>query len=187
MQNVTDTIISQYQNSPTLLQLIESMNGYIDPSADFDTFYTVAWNLDTVTGFGLDILGRIVGISRVLQVGDGSYLGFEEALPGSGTFDNGVFYAGGSATGNYALSDDAFRLVVTAKALANITNGSAPSLNKILLTLFPGRGNCYATDNGGMQMTYTFTFPLSAVELAIVNSSGVLPRPTGVSLTTVHP
>ena len=36
-----------------------------------------------------------------------------------------------------------------------------------------------------MVMTYTFDFPLSPVEIAIVSQSGVLPRSTGVSATIV--
>jgi len=36
-----------------------------------------------------------------------------------------------------------------------------------------------------MMMTYTFEFPLSPVELAIVQNSGVLPKPTGVAATVV--
>lgn len=37
----------------------------------------------------------------------------------------------------------------------------------------------------GMIMTYTFNFPLSAADFAIVHQSGVLPKPTGVLATVV--
>lgn len=36
-----------------------------------------------------------------------------------------------------------------------------------------------------MTMTYTFTFALTPVELAIVLNSGVLPKPTGVAASVV--
>lgn len=36
-----------------------------------------------------------------------------------------------------------------------------------------------------MTMTYTFMFQLSSVELAIVQNSGVLPKPTGVKASVV--
>ena len=36
-----------------------------------------------------------------------------------------------------------------------------------------------------MTMTYTFEFALTPVEQAIVEQSGVLPRPTGVSSSVV--
>lgn len=68
MQNFDQTIISQYANSPTLLQLIENMNVYIDPRANLLEFYNFIWNVDTAQGFGLDIWGKIVGVSRLLRL-----------------------------------------------------------------------------------------------------------------------
>jgi hypothetical protein len=73
-----------------------------------------------------------------------------------------------------------YRVLVKAKALANICDGSIPAINQILLLLFPGRGNCYVAD-GDMLMTYTFEFPLTPVEGAIVAQSGILPRTAGVT------
>jgi len=157
--------------------------------------------------------------------------GFLEALPSSaplgfGVFgidqsfalpsgeSGGAFYSGETLNSNYNLSDQSYRMLIFAKAAANITNGSIPAINQILLNLFPHRGNCYVTEgnplpswfgfeesgnafafNQGtfydgeslptMTMTYTFEFQLSDVELAIVQTSGVLPKPTGVKATTV--
>src|SRR5450631_2175833 len=62
------TIISQYANSPTLVQMIESMAQYFDPTANLVNFYNNVWNIDSAVGFGLDIWGRIIGVSRLLQV-----------------------------------------------------------------------------------------------------------------------
>lgn len=191
MENWSDTIISQYANSPTLVQLIVNLNQYIDPNANLDQFYDLIWNVDTAIGYGLDVWGRIVGVGRVLQVASGIYFGFAEA--GDATSESpfnsgGPFYSGGATTGNFALSDDAFRLLIFAKALSNITNGSIPAINQILLNLFPNRGNAWVTDGQNMTMTYTFHFSpiLSPVEFAIVSQSGVLPKPVGVSATVVQ-
>lgn len=179
------TVISQYANSPTLLQLINNFWGYVDQSANLDAFFDMVWNVDTAQGWGLDVWGRIVGVSRVLQVAAGAYFGFNE---GDGSpFNTDSFYAGDPTTGNFALTDQAFRVLILAKALANISDGSIPGINQILLNLFPGRGNCYVTDGLDMSMTYHFNFPLTPVEFAIVATSGVLPRPSGVSATVVQP
>ena len=191
MQNVQQTIISQYSASPTLGLLIQAMNEYIDPAANFDAFYDLIWNVDTAIGYGLDVWGRIVGVTRVLQVASDVYFGFAEAddVTSISPFnDAGPFYSGGAITSNFALSDQAFRLLIFAKALANITDGSIPAINRILRNLFPGRGNCYVTDGQDMTMTYTFEFtpPLTPVEFAIVSQSGVLPRPAGVRATVVQ-
>lgn len=188
MIDVQRTVISQYSASPTLVQLILSMNQYLDPAANIDAFYDLVWNVDTAEGWGLDVWGRIVGVGRVLAVANDKVFGFDEASTASASpFNEGTFYVGGATTNNYSLTDAAYRVLILAKALANISDGSVPAINQILLRLFPGRGNCYVTDGLDMTMTYTFDFDLTAVEQAIVEQSGVLPKPCGVSSTMVVP
>lgn len=179
------TIVSQYGNSPTLGQMLENINGYLDPAANFDQFYALVWNIDTAEGWGLDVWGRIVGVGRVLQVSSGTWFGFAEASDSNG-FNQQAFYNGAPVTQNFILSDPAYRVLILAKAAANITDGSIPAINQILLALFPGLGG-YVTDGENMSMTYTFSVAPSAVQLAIISQSGVLPKPTGVSVTVVHP
>jgi hypothetical protein len=187
MINFSDTIISQYANSPIINQLITNFNQYIDPYINIDNFYDMLWDIDTAVGYGLDVWGRIVGVGRVLSVASGKFLGFEEATNVSADpYNQSPMYSGQSVTSNFALSDDAYRTLILAKALANISTGSVPSINQILLNLFPGRGNCYVIDNNNMTMTYYFTFLLTAVEAAIVSQSGILPKPVGVLATVVQ-
>lgn len=211
--NVWDTVISQYANSPALTYLVQEFQNWLDQTQNLDSFYDHIWNIQTADNYGLDVWGRIVGVVRTLQVTVGSYFGFKEATPGSLPFNQGPFYIGQQLTQNYNLSDTQFRRVILAKAAFNITNGSIPAINQIMLNLFPLRGNCYVTEgnkpgsyfgfqeaqanpfntypfyNGektpSMTMTYTFTFPLTPVEIAIVNQSHVLPKPTGVLATTI--
>lgn len=184
MDNVEQTILSQYANSPTLVQLIQNMNDYIDPSADIDAFYDMVWNVDTAQGFGLDTWGKIVGLEngRLLKIPSAEInLGFDEAGTSSATpFGSGVFYTGNTVTQSYYLGDDAFRALILVKAMANISDGSIPSYNQLLQNLFPDRGRCYVNDMGNMQMRITFEFALQPYELAILTQSGALPRPTGV-------
>ena len=208
--NVWDTVQSEYANSFALMQLILNFNIYADQTENFSNFFDNIWNLDTANGVGLDIWGRIVGVNRQVSVATGAFFGFEE---GAGQpFGQGVFYAGVGLTSYYTMADQAYRNLIIAKALANITDGSIKSINAILRTMFPYRGNCYVTDgpqiapyfgfaesinavgfdqaaffNGEaiptMVIQYVFDFPLTAVEIAIVEGSGVLPKPAGVLAT----
>lgn len=266
------TILSQFANSEILTAIIANVAGYLDQRASFDDFYRLVRNVDTAEGYGLDVWGRIVGVNRVLQVQSGSFFGFQEAyVPNSASITTlndaaspriadaqyGPFFTGEILTDNFRLADQAYRLLILAKAAANITDGSIPAINRILMSLFPGRGNCYVTeikptsyfgfgeaavtrptyvrgfnrlqdytgpylwfaearpdgagldqaplytgtaqgaaspslsvacapfysgqDNPYRAMTYTFEFPLTPVELAIVQQSGVLPKPAGVA------
>lgn len=196
MDAYRQTLHAQFANSPTIAGLIEAMNQWLDPGADLQSFYDTIWNVDTATGVGLDIWGRIVDVSRQLQITTTpAYLGFVEAATpttaatGPQPFGQAPMYNGPPATTTYTLADDAYRKLIMVKALANITNCTAGSLNELLLYLFAGQGRAYVHDTGAMMLRYVFEFDLSAVELAIMLNSGAVPRPAGVKATimTIDP
>ncbi len=192
------TVISQYANSPTILQLAANMNAYIDQTADFAAFYTFVWNVDTAVGFGLDIWGKIVDVSRLLHIPNTTlYVGFDNsATPppdwqsmGSDQ-DNppvgGAMYTGHNATQTYLLGDDAYRQLILAKAFANIAATTAPAINQILQNLY-GVGAAWVLNTGPMAISYNLNFTPSAIQLAILEQSGVIPTPPGVAVTIVSP
>lgn len=180
--DVWTTIISQYANAATLTQLLQNFASYVDQTENLDDFFDLIWNVDSAQGIGLDIWGRIVDVSRVLPLpGDQPYLGFQEASePLFVGFNQAPWYSGQPVTTNFTLSDSAYRVLIFAKALANICDGSVKAINQLLLNLFPNQGNCYVVDNGDMTMVYKFDFILTPVQLSIVQNSGVLPKPVGV-------
>lgn len=188
------TVISQFANSPTILQLCSNMAGYVDQSTNFANFFEFVWNVDTAQGFGLDIWGAIVDVSRLLQIPTGArYVGFQDGTgPGTGT-DVEPFSAGGSwytpvsATEAYLLEDEPYRQLILTKALANIVNTTVPAFNQLLQNLFPGRGNPYVITSGVMAMEFIFDFDLTPIELAILQQSGAVPVPPGVSFTISVP
>lgn len=193
MKNPLDTILAQYANSPTIVDLISRFNDCIDPSTDLDALFSMIWDVETAVGYGLDVWGKIVGVTRQLQTDPGSnYLGFEEgytaetADTGPQPFDQAPFYGGALATHTYTLGDEAYRKLIMTKAMANITDCTAPSLNRLLGYLFAGRGRAYVQDAGDMRVQYVFEFGLSEVERGILLSSGAVPRPAGVKVTVLQ-
>lgn len=161
MINVSQTVISQYGNSPTLLAMINAMNAAIDPSADIDNFYTWIWSVDSAQGFGLDIWGRIVGVSR--------------AIPTSPPT---------------VLDDTQFRSLIYLKALSNISIATSSAINTLLTTWMQGRGRCYVNDLGDMEIRYQFEFLLEPFEVTIITETGIFLRPAGVEgwvVATVFP
>lgn len=187
MENYTDTLLAQYANSPTLSGLIDRFNAWIDPSVDMDAVYQRLWNVSTARGFGLDIWGKIVAIPRQIQIPVlPAYFGFDEAftvataVTGVQPFDQAPMYNGPLPTHTYTFSDDAYRKLIMVKALANITNCTAASLNALLRYLFAGEGRAYVVDPGGMRIRFVFEFSLTPVEQAIMLNSVAVPRPAGV-------
>lgn len=182
------TVLSQYGNSDILTGIITSFFEATDQTANMDAFFDLIWNINSAQGYGLDVWGRIVGVTRTIAVPVASYFGMEGPTGASGDpYNVSPFYTGSALTINFSLTDESYRTLILAKALANISDCSIKSINQILLLIFPGRGNCYVTDGLNMSMTYTFEFGLSAVERSIVENSGVLPRPAGVSATVIAP
>lgn len=151
MNNVLQTVVSQYGNSPTILALIESFNAAVDPSADIDNFLTHVWQVDTAQGFGLDIWGRVVGVSRIIPTNPAT-----------------------------VLTDAQYLELILLKALSNISRASSYSINTLLMDWMAGRGRAYVSDLGNMQIRYQFEFPLEPFELDIITQSGIFLRPAGV-------
>lgn len=142
------------------MALLESIDGWLSPDADFEAFFDLIWDIEKeggAKGYGLDVWGRIVGVKRVLQAAPFTYFGFGEATDRTG-FDQAPFYDGQPLTTNVALSDEVYRLLIFAKAAYNITDGSIPAINKILMGLFPNRGNCYVTDGHNAPRDLWFGF-----------------------------
>ena len=193
MENYADTIISQYADSPKLRGIIDTFNQTMDTGVFLDNFYDLIWNIETADTYGLNVWGKIVVVSRLLKVTPSEkYFGFEEALsvpPEIGDpqpFDQAPFYTGEQATNTVSLSNDVYRKLIMLKAMANITDCTIPSMNKMLMYMFGGSGKAYVRNDGGMVMSYVFEFSLSPSELAIVQSSGALPSPAGVTVNIVQ-
>jgi hypothetical protein len=171
MEKIRDTILSQYANSATIMALIDSMNQFLSSDVDLDNFYNFVWDVlrdgATLNDYGLDVWGRIVGVTRNLNI------------PAGITNPGGFTYTAGT----YVLDNETFRTLILIKALANITACTAPSLNALLTRLFASRGRCYVKDTGNMTMKFTFEFYLLPYEYAIVAISGVIPHPAGVLVT----
>ncbi len=187
------TFLAQYAQSPILTSLMQAANAAVDPGTDLDNFYANVWNIYTAQGFGLDIWGRIVNVPRTINIpASSTYFGFEEGNPSFYPFNQEPFYAGPQAGTLYMLTDDAFRVLILTKALANISSFTAQSMNALLNFMFNEqgtvRGSCYVLETSPMQIEYVFNFALQSWEAAILEQSSLMPRPAGVGVTiTVTP
>lgn len=191
--DLKETFLSQYANSPILCGIIERFNAACDPSTLIENFLKNIFNPDTATGWGLDVWGRIVGVGRVLKVPADAWFGFIQADDGTQTitpFDDRQFYLGGVSAGNalisnnYVLTDDAYRKLIYAKAASNITSGSIQNINALLMQLFGGEGRAlWIEEDAPLLMKICYNFHPSPVDAVIIENSGILPRPSGVRIS----
>lgn len=170
------TIIRQYEESPIINAMVNSYAQTIDAKYLFDSFYTNIWNIDTANSQGLDIWGRIVGVSRYLTLQNSDYFGFD---PDFAPFDNAPFFGGSVINDQYRLSNDDFRRVIKAKALANITGTTIPWIELVLQQLFSVRGKTKVRVAGFKELDYVFKFDPTDLDNAIITAPNLLPIPAG--------
>jgi hypothetical protein len=153
MKDFTRTLQNQCAGKPVLFSLIASFNAAIDPTTNIKNFLQFIWNVNTAVGNGLNIWGKIVGVPRTIP-----------------------------STPPITLEDPDYRTLILVKAAANIGNVTIPTLNRLLRQIFAGSGLVFVQDNLNMSLTYVFVFQPTATQLAIIQSSGAMPRPAGVQI-----
>ncbi|TNH43742.1 DUF2612 domain-containing protein [Photorhabdus luminescens] len=185
MNDISETLLSQYANSPIIYSILNATNESIDPRANTDEFYQMAVNVLTARGFGLDIWGRIVGIGRDLSIPDPNidYFGFQETKKYT-PFDQSPFYSGG-AESSYMMDDSTFRDVILMKAYSNILYATAHHINRFLSSCFI-RGRAYYLITGHMTARYVFEYRLSELEKNLIYNRKILPRPSGVQISIIE-
>lgn len=138
------------------------------------------FDLDAALGQQLDFVGQWVGIARDLAVPiPNKYFSFD--IPGLG-FDQGIWYNAGDPTeGIVTLDDGTYRLMIRAKILANIWDGSLGMANAGLKAIFGG--SVYIQDNFDMTYSIITTGDLpSALFLELVQQGYIPLHPAGVAL-----
>lgn len=185
-----ETILTQYSASNKLLSIISTFNQAISLDDFTDTFIRDVWDVSTNLTYGLDVWGKIVGVSRYIRTEiENNSFGFSEADSGDSTqypspFNDEPFYAGVQETETVRLGNDAYRTLIMCKAFSNISIATIPDINKFLSILFKGRGRAFSIDYGDMTMGITCEFDLAPYERSILENYEVLPIPSGVLVIT---
>ena len=182
--DVQETILSQYSASPRLIALIEDLAKALSTEEDFKSFYQNIFDIDTAKGIGLDIWGRIVGVKRELnmttEIG-APYFSFKSmANKTARVFNQAPFYYG-ALNSKLTISDDAYRLYIKAKAMANISTGSLQELNAMIQKLLP-ECEIKLFRTAPMHLKLIVIGTITDYEKNILLSGTFPPIPTGVSL-----
>ena len=161
-------IQSQYASAVRITALLQSAKDHILPDADIASFYDNVFNVLTAKGWGLDVWGNIVGISRNIQSHE-------------------------DPTVTLTLDDDNYRKLILHKAAANIMDSTLYSMNYLLKQLYPNY-TCYVQlasnfvtdvdrtyDSNPMSINYVFiNHRLDNLERSIFDAVGDFNRGAGV-------
>lgn len=180
-----DTILTEYSSSTNILSIIETFHKAVSLEEFTEKFIKEVWDVTSCGSYGLDVWGKIVGISRYITAPvEFDNFGFSEALGDSETypspFNASPFYGGNQETTNIRLADNAYRTLILCKSFSNISVATIPDINKFLSMMFRGRGRAYCVNHRDMTVGLRFEFYLEPFEESILTNYEVVPIPSGV-------
>lgn len=178
--NRKNFIIWQYRTKPNALGTIRAV--YKETDSTFQKIIQIAdvLNIDTATGYALDLIGRHVGVYRVLPaVIAKNYFGWRDDVT-SLPFGVGEFYRRGDAlSSSVVLNDDDYRFFIRAKIAKNYQNGTLDNIVKSVQFVIGGYSNIIDSLDMSMNIIINSN-KLSSLILYAISKMDILVRPVGV-------
>lgn len=192
VDETVNLLIKQYWEKPKAKAEIELQASTWETTRAFLDALDPAFDLDNAVGAQLDVLGRIVGISRsVPGVIPKVYFGFSINPINQGFSSKfnpmrvgGPFFSKfSSAFTDFQLGDDDYRFFIRVKASLNRAAGYVSSdiyidIQDVVLSAFEGRA--YVVDNLDMTLTLYVSPIVSVDRLRMIRALNLLPKPQGV-------
>lgn len=173
-------IIWQYRTKPKALGTIRAI--YKETDLTFQNTIQIAdiLNIDTATGYALDLVGRHVGVSRVLPTAIAKeYFGWLED-DRSLSFGIGEFYRhGDSLSASVVLNDSDYRFFIRAKITKNYQTGTIENIVKSIQFVVGNHSNVIDIQNMTMNIIVN-SDKLNSLTLYAISKMDILVRPVGV-------
>ena len=186
MSNYSDLLIYQYIKKPKARATIDALMGEYDKLNENAIDILEQWDIDKARGYSLDIIGKRVGVSRVLPsaVSKG-YFGYLQTINAK-PWGEGVWYRRGEATGDaLTLNDTDYRFLIRAKIFKNFQNGTMDYILNALRAFL----NADANIQDNLDMTATVFLPLESLNILqryMIEQMDILPRPMGTMYTYIN-
>jgi hypothetical protein len=154
--NYLNLITSAYRNKDNFIAWLTGGLDLVDSETVIADAMTGYFAIDTAIGSQLDILGDILGQSRTVdfQPTDGS---------------------------SSVLDDDNYRILLKAKIIINLWDGTISEMATIWSSLFPS-SNLVVTDNQDMTMNVGILGEVSLMVRDMVKYGYIIPKPQSVGI-----
>ncbi|MEX3929733.1 DUF2612 domain-containing protein, partial [Paraburkholderia sp. BR10936] len=192
----SDLLVWQYKGKPRAKATAELFDTLVKPTWAGFMALMDTYDIDHVTGISLDVIGRIVGVSRILQgAAPRTFFGFngepdQTSFPNpyAGPFTRGQrlggkwYRYGGAIADSATANDEEMRTLIRMKVVKNYQDASLPNLitGAMILT-----GGAYANAVDNLDMTVTLFIIRSRVTPFVefvLNYMDLLPRASGVEI-----
>lgn len=177
-------IINEYRDKPRMERWLtitpEIANKHLE--SPLSQIYA-SYDVDTVTGERLDIIGRIVGMPRPILRG-AAYDVFGYA--GNDTYTNYNIspYIGDGAMVDAPLNNDLYRKLIKAKIARNISDGTADSIIQLVEMIIDVKVTALV-DNGDKSFDIGIASELDNTTEYLLNNFDIIPRPQGSRLNSI--
>ncbi len=180
-----DLLIIQYSDSPKAVAEITLKASEYSKIQEFYASFFDAFDLDEAVGDQLNILGKVVGIPRIVPFSTAKkFFGFDDNA-NSLSFDQGTFFDKFTDIGysDTELSDIQMRRLIRAKAAKNTTSpymvsDERISIQDVINSAF--NGAAYVVDNYNMFLTLYIDGLEILDDLILIRNLDLLPSPQGV-------
>jgi hypothetical protein len=149
-------ITSEYRLQPHFMAWVDAGIDALNDMQNTAENIIQAFHIDSAIGVQLDVLGVILGCSRIIN--------FEPSDGSSQTLD-----------------DDSYRLLLKAKIVQNQWDGKITSLYTMWADLFPDT-ELLLIDNQDMSMNVLIIGNFSALEKDFISHGYIIPKPEGVRI-----
>ncbi|WP_282376313.1 DUF2612 domain-containing protein [Pseudomonas sp. PS01302] len=174
-------IVNQYRNKSRMVKWLtlipEIANDKLESAAD--QVYG-SYDVDTVTGEQLDVIGRIVGIPRPVLRG-AAYDVFGYAGNDNYTNYNIAPYIGNGDEVDAPLNNDLYRKLVKAKIARNVSDGTSDSIIE-LLEIVIGVKVTALSSNGDKSFDIGIASELDNATKYLLDNFDLIPRPQGTRI-----
>lgn len=150
----TNLLTSEYKNAVLFNRWLSTVLNIANDISNCLATVSSVFDLDVAIGAQLDVLGAIVGVSRLVPF-----------QPSGGV--------------SPLLDDSTYRLLIKATIANNQWDGRIGSLYPIWLELFPG-GRLIIIDNQNMTATVVMTGTFTSIIQDLISNGLIVPRPQAV-------
>lgn len=178
-------LIWQYRKKPRARATAKLLSDEVYKAFDDAIKVAEILNIDTASGYALDLVGRHVGVSReqrnlILK----DFFAFSQAEKKQGFYKGEFYRLGNSLKGSFYLNDSDYRFLIKAKIIKNYQTGTLENSYKSLEFLL-GAGN-FIFDNYDMTLNLVLkNTKTTQFLISLIFKNDILARPIGVGLNVV--
>lgn len=179
-EGTVNRVYAQYKNSPKLIKWLGIVPNLLNPLISGCSQVSSMLDVDTAQGEQLNIIGRIVVISRTYE---GNVALNVAQFNSDGDFqfgDDTAVFSALNADQDQNLSDDLYRLLIKSKIAKNNSDATIEGILNAFNSIFTGTEATELIDNEDMTFSISISGTLTELEKYVVENVDILPRPQGV-------